>query len=267
MTKKIILGLLLIAAIALVGCTNTIENKEDPLAGCTHYFDGCNTCTVTDTGMAICTEMFCEEPTEPRCLDKETSTEKPCTREYMPVCGEIEIQCITTPCIPVKETFSNRCMAENAGAENIVEGKCKSTEETFSIQSELKDCVGVGPQKCMVVNGNYFYDSIEGFEYEEGYNYEIKVNKELVEGQTPQDTSKYNYILIEVISKTPVEINLDTICTEEGGVWLEQYNECEYISKEICEDLDGRFNECASACRHDSEAGACTMQCVLVCEF
>ena len=31
--------------------------------------------------------------------------------------------------------------------------------------------------KCYVVNGKYFYDPIEGFNYEEGYNYEIEVER------------------------------------------------------------------------------------------
>ncbi len=50
--------------------------------------------------------------------------EKPCTREYMPVCGKLQIQCVTTPCDPIFETYSNKCMMENAGAYFIHEGKC-----------------------------------------------------------------------------------------------------------------------------------------------
>ena len=47
-----------------------------------------------------------------------------CTLEYAPVCGKIEVQCITTPCDPVQETFGNRCQAEARGAFDIVEGEC-----------------------------------------------------------------------------------------------------------------------------------------------
>ena len=39
-----------------------------------------------------------------------------CTREYMPVCGQL----------PAKtQTFSNRCMMKNAGAVMLHEGVCK----------------------------------------------------------------------------------------------------------------------------------------------
>lgn len=48
-----------------------------------------------------------------------------CTTQYDPVCGEVQVQCITEPCYPVKETFSNRCFAEKRGAFNIVDGECE----------------------------------------------------------------------------------------------------------------------------------------------
>jgi hypothetical protein len=34
-----------------------------------------------------------------------------CTKEYRPVCGLVEVQCVTTPCNPVPETFGNACSA------------------------------------------------------------------------------------------------------------------------------------------------------------
>lgn len=56
-------------------------------------------------------------------------------------------------------------------------------------------------------------------------------------------------------------------CANENGKWSAEYKECEGISKATCETIGGKFNECASACRHDPKAEICTMQCVLVCEF
>lgn len=38
-----------------------------------------------------------------------------CTMEYAPVCGLVEVQCITTPCNPVPETFGNACGACASG--------------------------------------------------------------------------------------------------------------------------------------------------------
>ncbi|MCF7847110.1 MAG: hypothetical protein K9M51_03755 [Candidatus Gracilibacteria bacterium] len=63
-------------------------------------------------------ELF---PTSPRPLDP---PEIMCTMEYAPVCAEIQPNCFTTPCPPMKQTFSNRCHAEAAEAENIQPGKC-----------------------------------------------------------------------------------------------------------------------------------------------
>lgn len=50
-----------------------------------------------------------------------------CTMEYAPVCGSVEVQCITTPCNSVRETFSNTCMANAKKATNITQGACDST--------------------------------------------------------------------------------------------------------------------------------------------
>lgn len=39
--------------------------------------------------------------------------QKACTKEYAPVCAEVQVQCIMAPCPPLKETFSNKCVMEN----------------------------------------------------------------------------------------------------------------------------------------------------------
>ncbi|MGM5488200.1 MAG: putative hemolysin [Nanobdellota archaeon] len=57
------------------------------------------------------------------------------------------------------------------------------------------------------------------------------------------------------------------LCKDNGGKWLEEFNECEGLSEEVCEANDGSFNNCASACRHDPDAEMCTTQCVMVCSW
>jgi len=96
--------------------------------------------------------------------------------------------------------------------------------ETFNIESELKDCVGVGPMKCMVVNGNYFYDKIQGFEFESGYTYELKVKKGLAFGtddptKIPADANMYSYELIELVSK-------ESVIPEGCKTWFDGCNNC-----------------------------------------
>ncbi|MDA3836408.1 MAG: hypothetical protein PF542_02185 [Nanoarchaeota archaeon] len=34
---------------------------------CSSYFDGCNSCFITDGKIGGCTEMFCESPVQPKC--------------------------------------------------------------------------------------------------------------------------------------------------------------------------------------------------------
>ncbi|SEG47408.1 DUF4377 domain-containing protein [Marinobacterium lutimaris] len=75
---------------------------------------------------------------------------------------------------------------------------------TFSVGPDRVDCVGVGPMKCLVVNGSMFYDNIQGFEYEAGYAYQLSVERTERE-DPPADASRYQYRLLEVLSKTPVE--------------------------------------------------------------
>jgi N-acetylmuramoyl-L-alanine amidase len=53
-----------------------------------------------------------------------------CTQEYNPVCGQHEINCITTPCIqPEPKTFGNKCSLRSTGAKYLYSGECKKEKE------------------------------------------------------------------------------------------------------------------------------------------
>jgi heat shock protein HslJ len=47
-----------------------------------------------------------------------------CPMNYAPVCGKVQVQCITAPCTPVEQTFGNMCMANAAKAADIQQGEC-----------------------------------------------------------------------------------------------------------------------------------------------
>ncbi len=49
-----------------------------------------------------------------------------CTAEYKPVCGYVPVQCITAPCYPVPQTFSNDCEATAGKAVATTPGECAS---------------------------------------------------------------------------------------------------------------------------------------------
>ena len=82
--------------------------------------------------------------------------------------------------------------------------------KTIYVADHLADCTGVSEQKCMLVREGpeeewtYFYDGIEGFEYEEGYEYQISVEVQEVENP-PADASSLRYVLREIIAKVPTE--------------------------------------------------------------
>ncbi len=75
---------------------------------------------------------------------------------------------------------------------------------TFNIEPERKPCTGEGEMECLIVNGEYFYDSIDGFEFESGYSYELIVERTERES-VPADASVYEYRLVEVVSKEAVD--------------------------------------------------------------
>lgn len=73
----------------------------------------------------------------------------------------------------------------------------------FSVAPHKAACVGVGPMSCLVVNGSLFYDPIEGFNFEEGYTYRLKVERRqrYSRNTAPADAGLYAYRLLDLLSK------------------------------------------------------------------
>ncbi len=74
-------------------------------------------------------------------------------------------------------------------------------------------------------------------------------------------------VVINLLRQDTGSTDLANSCTQNDGTWIAEYSECEWISEETCTELGGTFNECDSACRHESEPVVCTMNCVQVCSF
>jgi len=98
------------------------------------------------------------------------------------------------------------------------------TEKTVFVGPVMVDCEGEGPQKCMLVKEYFddpymlFYNQIEGFEYQEGFDYELRIQEQVVENP-PAGGSSIRWILLEQISKT--EVGAAPI---KGTLWsLESY--------------------------------------------
>jgi len=91
--------------------------------------DGCNPARVVSEQTKTaevnwrCTGAMMPESAE--CLPEQRNVDA-CIEIYQPVCATVQVQCITTPCDPVKETFPNYCYAcKNSLVSSYVEGECK----------------------------------------------------------------------------------------------------------------------------------------------
>lgn len=105
--------------------TDKEEFEEAKWSICEQATDGCNTYILEDWKVTAWTEMYCKDHTSEWTCTKfkewsistmsigNTTSEEPriCTKEYMPVCAKVQVQCIKAPCNPILQTFSNTCMA------------------------------------------------------------------------------------------------------------------------------------------------------------
>ena len=88
---------------------------------------------------------------------------------------------------------------------------CTSTSalpvKTLFVADYLVECTGVAKQQCMLIKENtddewtYFYDQIEGFDFVEGYSYELLVEVHQIDNP-PADASSQKLVLKELISKS-----------------------------------------------------------------
>ncbi len=82
----------------------------------------------------------------------------------------------------------------------------ENEEKTLFIASKTINCIGVIPQQCLLVktkdkeDWEYFYSTISGFNYEEGFEYVIVVLEEKVNNPI-EDSSSSKYSLIKIESK------------------------------------------------------------------
>lgn len=169
-------------------------------AGCNRYTTSCEIDGTKITLAPIATtRRLCDEVTN---VDEQA---------FLLKMAEVRSFSATNELLTLKDDKGNSLLVftQDVMAEED-EGSAETTEKTFYIASEQADCVGVGPQKCLLIkedpNADYlfFYDHITGFEWEAGFEYEIRVNVTEVENP-PADASTLQYELIEVVNKTAVE--------------------------------------------------------------
>jgi hypothetical protein len=79
---------------------------------------------------------------------------------------------------------------------------------TLDVAPQQVPCTGVGPQLCLKVRQHpdtawtLFYDAIEGFQFEEGFEYTLRVAVREVENPAA-DASSLSYRLLAILRKVP----------------------------------------------------------------
>ncbi len=128
---------------------------------------------------------------------------------------------------------------EDDPADETVQGvpQDDTSQEPAGVEKEIQvgpilvECEGEGPQECMLIRENemdkweLFYDSIQGFEYEEGFLYDLLIEEQTVENP-PAGGSSIKWVLVEVLDTTPV--NISTIIVGPEQV------ECEGAGPQLC---------------------------------
>jgi hypothetical protein len=96
------------------------------------------------------------------------------------------------------------------GSPTSASSKALPGEEVFTlyVASHTASCTGEGVRTCMLVRYDanaawqYFYDGIEGFTYEPGFEYRLTVASRDVPNP-PADGSSKKYRLLQIVSKQP----------------------------------------------------------------
>jgi hypothetical protein len=115
------------------------------------------------------------------------------------------------PSTPAEPSASEPAAVEAAGAEVAGAEAAPSVPEapsiaTLFVREALADCQAEGARKCLMVRGSEgeqwrnFYGTIEGFDYEPAYAYELRVEVTHV-ANPPPDAPSIHYKLVEVVSK------------------------------------------------------------------
>ncbi len=131
-----------------------------------------------------------------------------CTREYAPVCGQLSHQ---------TQTFSNRCMLKDSGANWLSDGECPSKQDstlvkdiTLTVAAHDVACMGVAPMRCLQVKEgkalkwSNFYSPIEGFTFTPGVQYKLLVRATPMTN-APADAGDTRYELVRVLWRKPAQ--------------------------------------------------------------
>ena len=137
----------------------------------------------------------------------------------------------------------------------------QNTGEYHSIGRVFETEGGENPQA-----GVEFFDEYSTEIYFNPGSEDVKVNDHLIVYyyQNPDGSLKFSRY---TPTSDPSKLSAENACESYSpdSNWLEKEKECERVSEAYCQKLGGIFEECASACRHDTQANECIEICVPVC--
>ncbi len=177
------------------------------------------------------------------CLTSNTAQAQICTREFMPVCGQVAGE-------PAPKTFGNRCTLAAAQAIFVSEGQCQALPTpllgsdvdahgckasaghiwnkelgncvrpwmisaiTLEVAAYRRLCTGLIQTTCLLVRELTpgqdahqwlpLYDGIKGFNPEFGAHYTVRVRKDRTE-MPPADAPDTTYTLLKVLHSTQTQ--------------------------------------------------------------
>ncbi|WP_341225678.1 DUF4377 domain-containing protein [uncultured Arcticibacterium sp.] len=162
--------------------------------------------------------------------------------------------------IAILAVFSS--CATSSSSSSTSKATTTSTEAVYWVNGKKSDCVGVGKKDCLEIqkgniknanNWKLFYDSIDGFNYEEGYVYKLLVKEENSLKPVAADASLKNYKLLKVMQKeyepkllldnkwTLVELNNAPVLGENTPTIEFQLELRKMIANDGCNNLVGEI--------------------------
>ncbi|MFN2187848.1 MAG: DUF4377 domain-containing protein, partial [Candidatus Promineifilaceae bacterium] len=127
-------------------------------------------------------------------------------------------------------------------------GQEGSVEKNIQVGPFMVDCEGEGPQQCMLVREHemdpwqLYYTGIEGFEYEQGFLYDLLVVEQNVENPPAGGTS-LKWVLKEETARTPIAFTNMIVGPERVECEGEGPQECYLVKYNPNEDWQYFYSE------------------------
>ncbi len=105
------------------------------------YYVNFPTITLNDDIVDVCSVTSKNNNTSAQTTNSTIEEGTICPAIYAPVCASVDVQCITTPCEKIEQTFSNQCvMNANKNASFLYAGKCQKTIAPPVDEEPIKVC-------------------------------------------------------------------------------------------------------------------------------